>query len=376
MVTENAEPNGLDEVLSLIGDLARKSEGHNYIYRGENRKYPQVSSTLYRRYKDIDAEGFDIEIAQTEILDQARLYARYTGEVDDLELLYQIQHNGGDTNLIDFTTDILIALFFACDGEAEEKGRVILLEEIGEGYHVLDPRNPVHRVIAQKSIFARANQGFVEPDAVISVAPHLKPLVLEYLRAYHGIFTETVYNDLYGFILHQDMHRSAYAEFYGGLTSVQKEKYHQAIDHYTESIRLNSQSPATYNNRGIAYHMIGELELAIEDYQMSLTLDQYNPDIYSNIALVQVDMGNYHEAIQFYGRVIELDPDDAIAYANRGECRLYLSDWQNATDDLATAQDMGCDIVASFRIDYESVADFERRNGIAIPPDIAEMLGG
>ena len=376
MVTENAEPNGLNEVLSLIGDLARKSEGHNYIYRGENRKYPQVSSTLYRRYKDIDAEGFDIEIAQTEILDQARLYARYTGEVDDLELLYQIHHNGGDTNLIDFTTDILIALFFACDGESEEKGRVILLEEIGEGYHVLDPRNPVHRVIAQKSIFVRAEQGFVEPDAMICIAPHLKPVVLEYLRAYHGIFTETVYNDLYGFIQHQDMHLSAYAEFYGGLTSVQKGEYQQAIDQYTEAIWLNAQSPAPYYGRGIVYHIIGEYELALSDYQASLTLGLEYPDIYSNIALVRIQLRDYHEAIQYYNRVIELDPDDAIAYANRGECRLHLSDWQNATDDLATAQDMGCDIVASFRNDYASVADFERRNGIAIPPDIAEMLGG
>ena len=37
---------------------------------------------------------------------------------------------------------------------------------------------------------------------------------------------------------------------------------------------------------------------------------------------------------------------------------------------------MGVDIVASFRNDYEDVADFEQRNRIAVPPDIAEMLGG
>lgn len=376
MVTENAKPNGLNEVLSLIGDLARKSEGHNYIYRGENKEHEKVSSTLYRRYKDIDAEGFNIEIVQAEMLAQARSYARYTGEVDDFEILSQIQHNDGATNLIDFTTDILIALFFACDGEAGEKGRVILLEEIGEGYQVLEPRNPVHRVIAQKSVFVRAEQGFVEPDAVINIAPNLKPLVLGYLRERHGIFTETMYNDLYGFIRHQETHRSAYIESYMGFTFAQKGEHQQAIDHYTEAIRLNAQSPAPYYGRGIVYHTIGEYELAFTDYQASLTLRPEHPAIYSNIALIYIRLGNYSEAIQYYNKVIEFDPNNAIAYANRGECRLYLSDWHNAMDDLDAARDMGYDIVASFRNDYESAADFERRNGIALPPDIAEMLGG
>ena len=379
MVTENSEvakPNSLGKVLSIIEELARESEGHNYIYRGENREYPKVSSTLYRRYEGIDVAGFDIEVAQMEILKQAMSYTRYTGEVDDLDILSQIQHNGGATNLIDFTTDVLIALFFACDGESEKQGRVILLADNGEGYQVLEPRNPVHRVIAQKSVFVRPDKGFVEPDAVVSIANHLKPSVLGYLRERHGIFTETIYNDLYGFILHQKTHQSAYVEFYTGLTLGQKGQHRQAIAHYTESIRLNSQSPATYNNRGIAYYMIGEYDRALEDYQTSLTLDPEDPAPYSNIALVHIQLCNYRQAVQYCNRVIDLDPDDAIAYANRGEAWLHLSEWDNARADLATARDKGAAIIAWFRLDYESVADFEQRNGITIPPDIADMLGG
>ena len=35
---------------------------------------------------------------------------RYIYEKDDFEILTQLQHYGGKTNLIDFTTDYLIAL--------------------------------------------------------------------------------------------------------------------------------------------------------------------------------------------------------------------------------------------------------------------------
>ena len=49
-----------------------------------------------------------------------------TAETTDFEILTEIQHYGGKTNLIDFTIDYLVALFFACDGHHDKDGRVIL----------------------------------------------------------------------------------------------------------------------------------------------------------------------------------------------------------------------------------------------------------
>ena len=103
----------------------------DYLYRGEPECYDKVSSGLYRKYSDIEAEHFDIEVVQNEILETAK---RYTTEIDAFEILTELQHYGGATNLIDFTTDYLIALFFACDGSdlLNEDGRVILLQKTGE----------------------------------------------------------------------------------------------------------------------------------------------------------------------------------------------------------------------------------------------------
>ena len=101
------------KVLALIQEIVERSANGDHVYRGEPECYPKVSSTLCRLYEDVDEEYFDIQEVQKEILDKAR---RYTSTTDELEILAELQHYGGKTNLIDFTTDYHTALFFACDG--------------------------------------------------------------------------------------------------------------------------------------------------------------------------------------------------------------------------------------------------------------------
>ena len=369
-----AQSETLKSVLDIISELALKSDGGKYIYRGEPKPYPKVSSSLYRKYEDIDAEGFDIEIVQNEILLQARSYARYTGEIDDLEILSQLQHNGGETNLIDFTTDFLTALFFACDGEPDELGRVILLPETGEGYSLDEPKIPVHRVIAQKSIFVRPNKGFVEPNDTVTICKSLKPAVLGYLRDRHGISSETIYNDLHGFIRHQNIHQSAYVEFYKGISSSNKGNHQQAIEYFSKAISLNPQMASAYNNRGVSYAFNGDYANAIQDCEAALKLHPEHPGVYSNLSAVYFYQKNYMQGIQYGSRAIELG--STIAFFNRGEAWLHLAEWEKARDDLTRADNEGVDIVDLFRNDYKDVADFEQRNDLKLPEDIAEMLGG
>ena len=117
----DAPPQNLDAVLTLITELARKASGSSYVYRGEPALFEDISSSLYRRYKDqdIDDAGSAIEAIENEVIAQAKRHEPQLDEMREFEVLAQIQHNGGKTNLIDFTTDYLVALFFACDGETQ-----------------------------------------------------------------------------------------------------------------------------------------------------------------------------------------------------------------------------------------------------------------
>ena len=53
---------------------------------------------------------------------------------------------------------------------------------------------------------------------------------------------------------------------------------------------------------------------------------------------------------------------------------MHKEEWDKARSDLTTAKGMGYDVVGSFHNEYESVADFEQKTGIQLPPDIAAML--
>ena len=332
----------LSRVLEKVQEIAEKSADGDYIYRGEPEHYEKVSSSLYREHPEIETEHFDIEIIQNEIIEAAK---RYTSETDDFEILTELQHYGGATNLIDFTSDFHIALFFACDGSdfLDKDGRIILLQKNEQiKKQIRSPQNPRNRVITQKSIFVRPLHGFIKPDSdhVINIPKDLKKPMLNHLSKYHDISTETIYNDLHGFIKNQNMHHKAYRKFTKGLISQESKDYENAISHYTEAIKLNPRLARAYINRGSAYTDKDEFDLAISDYS----------------------------------EAIKCNPQLAIAYYNRIMCWLYLQNWQEAKSDLTVAKSMGMDIIAAFRKNCENVEKFEGKNSVKLPEDLAAML--
>ena len=123
--------------------------------------------------------------------------------------------------------------------------------------------------------------------------------------------------------------------------------------------------------RGVTQDALGEavVRVAQAAVQVSDRGQAFQTAADNNRGVAKLNKGDYDSAI-------ELEPDEASAYSNRGEIWLRLSEWDKAREDLAIARNRGVDIVASFRNDYESIADFEQRNDIAVPADIAEMLGG
>ena len=212
------------EIRKIIDQIEEKSADGDYIYRGEPGGYNdrpycgKVSSNLWRVIaKGLPDNEVDIGIInpkeiQTGMLSSVKNYASETIGEREFESMGKLQHYGGKTNLIDFTTDYLRALFFACDGSPCDDGRVILLrrnEEINNEYQIEKPRNPINRVIAQKSIFVQPPKGFIEieQDDQIPIPKCLKKPILDYLRKYHDISTETIYNDLHGFIETQKIHK-------------------------------------------------------------------------------------------------------------------------------------------------------------------------
>ena len=287
---QSESQDDLNAVFAKIQEVVIKSANGDYIYRGEPECFEKVSSNLYRQYeKEIETEHFDIEVVQEEILNVVENYV--SGIDKGFELMTQLQHYGGKTNLIDFTTDYLRALFFACDGSHHKDGRIILLqktEEIKEKYRVEEPWNPQNRVIAQKSIFVRPPKGYIEPEQYdkIKIPKYLKIPMLNYLRKYHGISTKTIYNDLHGFITTQKIHQSAYTEFFKGLTYQNRGDSDKAIGRYTETLERNPLQVEAYYNRGLAYYFKKQYDRAIKDFTNAIELKPDYADAYNSRGVV------------------------------------------------------------------------------------------
>ena len=303
----------IDEVIHTISELTRKTFNGGYLYRGEPKCYPRVESTLYRHYDDIDSQQFNIETVQNELLNMAK---GFTSETDKDEILAQLQHYGHSTNLVDFTTDLNVALFFACDGQPDEDGRVVLLK--GTNPHIVRSHSPANRVVAQKSVFVRPPEGYVEPDDVFKIHSHLKQPILQYLNDCHGITWSTIYNDLHGFIRHRAAHRSAYAEFVRGIALQENGKVQKAIKRFSESLRLNPQIPLTYVRRAISYSSLHDHKSALKDLDAAIALSTQDANFRYVRGITYMEMGQYDAAILDLDNAIELDREYVDAYIERG----------------------------------------------------------
>lgn len=404
----------LEPVLAIVTTLARKAAGGDYIFRGETRCYPKVSSSLYRELQESSpGRSETVLTGLVEAVQQSRLLEAgpFAPDKDELEILTELQHFGGKTNLIDFTTDCFIALFFACDGNHLQDGRVVFLERSATPKdHILEPFHPLNRVIAQKSIFVRPPAGFVEPDDTVVISAQLKAPLLSYLRRCHGISARAIYNDLHGYIRYAAIHQEAFARLSAAQACLNREDYQEAIEGFSQALELNPQLAGAYNGRGAAYGNLGKFDLAIADFTQAIALDtdyavaygnrgitysnkdefdlaiadftqaidlnQEDAFVYSDRGVAYHKQDDYLGAIEDYTRAIDRNPDYAAAYCNRGEAWLHLGEWEKAKADLTAAKAMGFDISVSFHNDYESVAAFEQQHGIQVPSDIAEMLGG
>ncbi len=216
--------DNLNRVFEKVQEIAAKSKDGGFIYRGEPQHYEKVSSSLWRECpEELKSEDFYVENIQKKMLEVSQ---DYTHEKDEFEILTELQHFGGYTNLIDFTTDSHIALFFACESSRNKPGRIILLEKTEKiKDYIKPPRNPQNRIIAQKSIFVRPPNGFLERKQyiIIDIPGLLKEPMLDHLQKHHGISTQTVYNDLHGFIRNQDTHLKECVEVYEGETQQRKD---------------------------------------------------------------------------------------------------------------------------------------------------------
>ena len=381
MITPNqsSPQTELNKVLEIIDKIAKISADGDYIFRGESQCYEKVSSNLYRKLERVRMLNLGVETFQKQELEYAKRYG-YTQKTDESKILTEIQHFSGKTNLIDFTTNLHIALFFACEKSHHEDGRIILQDKNGAIKDcILKPCDPdlKSRVNVQKSVFIRPLEGFIEADKKVVIPGSLKQPMLNYLKKTEiDISAKTIYPDLHGFVSSQDNRWNVYEELdkgneylrSGKETETPEEKsknYQKAVQHFTKAIdnatqiQLAQAIAEAHLGRGCAYfaeykldNSAANLENAIVEFSQAIELIQEvaNANSSRSIELIQrfaeaykrrgdayLSKGNSGDAIADLNKTIELMPKFAAAHHNRGLAYFIKGDFVLAIRDYTEA---------------------------------------
>ena len=360
--TEKNGYQAIQEILNKIWAKSQKDGRHisQYVFRGEPEKYSQCSSSLYRELKEEEGEENDQEFGnqtdkdalydtQKDFIKEARDYVDKEG--NKIDVLAKLRHYDGFINLIDFTSDCLIALYFACRSDAGEHGRLIMLlekprEDLGlmdsnEEYVTYKSKIKDNRLLTQRSVFVHSLKGYIDLNKdnieIITIEKEEKKDILECLSETYSISHRALFDDLHGCIDSQRNRLKAIKHLRVCLACVEERDHSGTIACYDKAIELDPEFAGAYINRGDIYVKQGNDDRAIADYSKAIKLDPKYAKAYYNRGNAYAEKGEYDRAIADYTKVVELNSKDAQAYYNRGLAYAKQGKYDQAIADYSKA---------------------------------------
>ncbi|XP_015575452.2 serine/threonine-protein phosphatase 5 isoform X1 [Ricinus communis] len=97
-------------------------------------------------------------------------------------------------------------------------------------------------------------------------------------------------------------------------------KYGQAIDLYTQAIKLNGQNAVYWANRAFAHTKLEEYGSAIQDATMAIEIDPKYSKGYYRRGAAYLAMGKFKEALKDFQQVKKICPNDPDATKKLKEC--------------------------------------------------------
>ena len=395
------------ERINQIREKYDSSVEEYFLFRGQENEEWSVKTSAYRRFENTlgkndfsEEDEINYNIKLIEDYEHKDFNSNNLSQIikTDFGALAQLQHDGAATSLIDFTTNSLVALWFACQKEHNRNGKVFILEkkdssqfeeikgltqlkaykmddfrELGEydlsgllndkKWVCWKPANINNRILAQQSYFIMGRRELPAMKEV-TIARKSKRSILEELLVLHGIKETTLFPDAMGFAKANSVTSSYNAEsqkdqnertirrydkkikaepdniisyFYRGLAKYSLGKYKSFIDDFNKVIKYYPHSTTAYYNRGFAKEKSGDVEGAILDYKQAFELDPQNADAYNNCGHLKITIKDYEGAVKDANRAIELDPQNSIFYSTRGEAYEKLYKKTKEAEDLEKA---------------------------------------
>jgi len=103
-----------------------------------------------------------------------------------------------------------------------------------------------------------------------------------------------------------------------GVTLQDQGRIDEAIEHYLEALRIKPDFEEAHNNLGAALKNQGRIEEAIEHYLEALRIKPDSEKAHYNLGVALKDQGRIDEAIEHYSEALRIKPDFEEAHNNLG----------------------------------------------------------
>lgn len=256
----------LHEVKAVTSKQLKYYKYPQFIFRGISKFYPyqsktginfpenkQVENDTIRSGLSVRLDSYDNNKPETKpyiranyvniLRDMIKTAKRhfpdkYQKEMSDLDILADIQHNGGATCLVDFSKNVLTALWFACNADTDADGFVYcydvmhdiivndclsyikdesqpvesllaqtyretnICSDVDTRFCIWEPSSRNNRIIRQDSVFVFGMEKFIVKDhgiEIIRIDADKKECILLAMEAFFNVSEDTIFNDSIGF---------------------------------------------------------------------------------------------------------------------------------------------------------------------------------
>lgn len=127
---------------------------------------------------------------------------------------------------------------------------------------------------------------------------------------------------------------TAKAQFRAGVRAHQQGNYYRAIDRWKRTLALDPGYPDAHENLGTAYMIVGLPGHAIDHFSSSLKTNSDSVRLLAKRGKAYLGSGQYEEAIKDFNKVLQKRKQSHYALVNRGRSYLELNQLKNAEKDF------------------------------------------
>ncbi len=143
-----------------------------------------------------------------------------------------------------------------------------------------------------------------------------------------------------------------------GSDELQAENYKKALKHFEKAVEIDSEFVFAWDNIGVCYRRLGDLDKALYAYNKSLEIDPEGPLPLQNIAIVYQYKKEYDKAIKAYEKLADLDSSNPEIYYGIGQIyTMYLNDYEKGLTNLCKAYNLYAAQKSPYRSDAQKLIE-------------------